>query len=119
MLKLSKTILSLAVVLFLNACVSHNGHYSAISNKPLSLYDIKKDNTVLVRGAKGLDARHVVVIIPSGKAPTIADAVAEILNKYHGDYLANATIENKSFQLMWMYHYTSWRVTGDVMRLNP
>lgn len=72
---------------------------------------------MLARKAEATSARHVFVVIPSGRAPTVADAINEILTKYDGDYLANADIYNKSFQIMWLYHYTSWHVSGDVVKV--
>lgn len=118
MMKISQKICTLALILFVSSCTTSNGNYSAISNKQLSLYNINNGNSLITSKASAVSERHVFVVIPTGKAPTIADAVGEILNKYHGDYLANVSIANKSFQIMWLYHYTSWRVEGDVIRIH-
>lgn len=113
----SKIFAGLFALLILNACSISNGKYSAISNKPISLYTLTANNEIIAHKAEGVSSRHVLVIIPSGRAPSIADAVNDVLNKYKGDYLANVEITNKTFQLMWLYHYTSWIVNGDVVRV--
>lgn len=117
MKNLSKMFAGIFVLLILNACSTSNGKYSVISNKPLSLYTLTANNEIIAHKAEGISSRHVLIVIPSGRAPSIADAVNNVLIKYKGDYLTNVEITNKTFQLMWLYHYTSWVVSGDVIRV--
>lgn len=111
---MKKIIIILA--LFLSSCSTYHGNFAAISDKPISLYTLTSNNILIERKAEAQVSRHVAVVIPFSKAPTIARAIDQVLNKYNGDYLANVTIERKSFQLMWLYHYTAWKISGDVMK---
>lgn len=107
----------LLLVLLLSACTTFNGNYAAISTQPVSLYDLSSQNRVVARNADTVVSRHVAVIIPFAKAPTLASAIDKLLKEYDGDYIKNAKIERKSFQLMWAYHYTAWKISGDVVSI--
>ncbi len=107
-----------ASILFLSACTTDNGKYSVITTKDISLYDIKASNRLVAKDINNRVSRHVAIIIPNSATPTIAQAVDQVLQKYNGDYLANVDVMHRSFQLMWLYHYTAWQIEGDVMKLN-
>lgn len=115
---MKKIILALFAIMILPSCSRYNGQYDAISTKTISLYDINRPKEVVERNAIATSSRHVLILlVPSGRAPTISETVEEMLTKYNGDYLKNVEIRHNSFQIMWLYHYTAWKVTGDVVRI--
>lgn len=104
-------------MIFLSSCSISSGKYDVLSTKPLNLYAFNRQHQLVFRNAENTSSRHVLVVIPSGKVPTVSAAVSEILNKYNGDYLSNVEITNQSFQIMWIYHYSSWNISGDVVKI--
>lgn len=114
---LKKLALCAIAALSLSACTAYNGTYAAISNKPISLYDITRDSGRVAIDVKEQSDRTIAIIIPFDDAPTIEEAVNLALKKYNGDYLENATIEHKGFHVLWLYHYSAWSIHGNVMRI--
>ncbi|MFI3241572.1 MAG: hypothetical protein R3Y43_03300 [Alphaproteobacteria bacterium] len=105
-------------LLILSGCVRYNGSYDALSTKPITLYDLNQQNNLVAPKVEETLSRHVAVVIPFAKAPTLGRAIEIILDKYNGDYIRNAKVETKSFQIVWIYHYRAWKITGDVIKTN-
>ena len=112
-----KIITLFALIIMVGACTASNGQYAILSTKDISPYSINQTNTVVAENVSAVDSRHVIVVVPSSRAPTIGIAIDELLDKYDGDYLANAQVNYNSFSLLWAYHYTAWEITGDVVKL--
>lgn len=111
-------LLTLGFCLFsLNACSVSNGHFDVISPHSLSLYTVAAQNKIIAKDVGATSQRHVVVLIPFGRAPNFAEALDEVLNKYQGDYMTDVEITRKTFQLMFWYQYSSWQVEGNVVRV--
>ena len=56
-------------------------------------------------------------LVPFSEAPSPQAAVALILREYKGDYMTNVNIRLTGVQLMPLYRYRSWRISGTVIRL--
>lgn len=107
----------LAVLLMLSACTTDSGRFNAISTKSMSLYTLTGNNGTIAKGIKSESTQHVAVIIPLSKAPTISDAINQILNKEKADYLTNVDIQFTTFRLLIWYKYTAWKIEGDAVRV--
>ena len=113
--------LKIFVILFalaITGCVSDNGSFDTISRRSISLYELTIPNEEVAHDIISISSRHVIVIIPLSKAPTLKDALDEILEKYKGDYLTDVIVKRRSFQLMFWYHYNSWIIEANVVRIN-
>ena len=56
-------------------------------------------------------------IVPAARCRAPQAAVALILREYKGDYMTNVNIRLTGVQLMPLYRYRSWRISGTVIRL--
>lgn len=112
-----KKIAMILSVIFLASCAVSSGKYDVLTTKNINVYSVKKNSQIVFRDAESTSSQHVLVLLPIGKYPTISSAVNEVLSRYNGDYLANVEIKNRSFQIMWLYHYTSWEIIGDVVKI--
>lgn len=101
----------------ISGCAFENGRYAMISDKAASLYALAGQGQLIASGQKSISSRHVAIIIPLNKAPTIDAALENVLKRYNGDYLTNVEIKRRSAQLMFWYHYNAWEITGDVMKI--
>lgn len=104
--------------LFLAGCSVSEGQYALLSDRPLNLADLTEKNNSAVGWTQALSRQHVVALIPLSEAPTPQAAVALILREYKGDYLTNVNIRLTGIQLLPVYRYRSWRISGTVMRLS-
>lgn len=112
-----KLLFSAILFLPLAACASHNGRYAAISTKPVSPYALSAPREIVAHNVTAVDARHVAIIIPTAKQPTLNDVINQLLDRYQGDYLINADVTHRALNLMWLYHYNAWEITADVARI--
>lgn len=110
------SLMAVGGLLLVGACSTYNGKYSYLSSKPITLYDLQKPELVVAKDASATSARSAIFFIPTGRTPTIESAVSVLLEEYHGDYLKNAKIRFRTFQLMPYFDYKAWEVTGDVIR---
>lgn len=108
---------SLAFALLISACTTNNGSFNAIATRPMSLYSLTAPSHVVDKDIKSQSSQHVAVIIPFSKAPTITDAINQILNKEKADYLTNVDIQMTTIRLMIWYKYTAWKIEGDAVRI--
>lgn len=115
----SKLILCLICITFISACTHIDGHYAVLSDRriPLSALTFTNTNKAITQTSI-TSRRHVVVFIPFSKAPTLGDAVEEILRTYKGDYLADVTVEQIHGQAMFWYQYKAWKISGTVMKIH-
>lgn len=113
---MSKFILPLFIALFFTACARTEGRYTVISDRPIELERLL-NGSYHVAQVKAVSRRHIVVIIPFSKAPSPGDAIAAVLDKYQGDYLAGAEVKLVSKDFLFLYRYKAWEVSGTVMRL--
>ena len=118
MTKLLQRILFLALVSFLGACSIHTSNYAAISDRPMTLYDLTGRKIVVARDVDSSSSRSMGIIIPVNQIPSLSSAITQILDQYDGDYIANATVSQTSFHIIWLYHYSSWKINGDIIRLH-
>lgn len=112
---MKKIFLALFTGLLLSSCMLNNGRYAAISTKPIPPHILTQQKQLLQNNASSVSSRHVVVFIPFSKAPTLEDAINQILDQYNGKYLANVSIDRAFGQMMFWYSYDSWRITADVV----
>lgn len=112
-----KVLLSAVLIVPLAACATHNGRYAAVSTKPISPYALTAPRKIVARNVTAVDSRHVAVIIPTAKQPTLNDVINQLLDRYQGDYLINAAVTHRALNLMWLYHYNAWEITADVARI--
>lgn len=110
-------IFSLALTLLISACTTDSGRFAAIATKPMSLYALTAPSHVVNKDIKSQSSQHVAVIIPLSKAPTITDAINQILTKEKADYLTNVDIQMTTIRLMIWYKYTAWKIEGDAVRI--
>lgn len=108
--------MSVFLIFALSACTQDNGRYAVLSTRQVSPYSLTQTNLVTARNVTASDSRHVLILLPSDRQPSISDPINELLKKYHGNYLSNASVTHKAFNLMWLYHYDAWEVTADVMQ---
>lgn len=103
--------------LFLAGCSVSEGQYAFISDRPLELSNLAGQNGAPVSWAQALSRQYVVALIPFNEAANPQAAVALILREYHGDYMTNVNIRLTGIQLMPLYRYRSWRISGTIIRL--
>lgn len=114
---MTKTALCLALLLLVSACTSQHGSFSAISPRPMSLYNLAADNETVAESVTDTQTRYFFLFIPFGSAPKVDNAAEALLQQYRGDYLANAAITYDEFSFLGLWGYQSWQVTGDVIRV--
>lgn len=103
--------------LFLCGCSVSQGQYSFISTKPVRLQSLVTRNSPQT-WSQALSRQHIVALIPLSEAPTPEAAINLLLNEYKGDYLSNVNIRLTSIQLLPLYRYRSWRISGTVVRIS-
>lgn len=103
--------------LFLAGCSVSEGQYAFVSDRPLKLSNLTGKGGAPVSWAQALSRQHVVALVPFSEAPSPQAAVALILREYKGDYMTNVNIRLTGMQLMPLYRYRSWRISGTVIRL--
>lgn len=114
----SKIFFLFSLAFGLGGCTYYNGTYAALSDRPITLYTLttnKKWN--IANNIEANTSDHSWLYISTEYLPTLEDSVAQILDEHMGDYLTNARVEYRGFHIMWIYHYASWRVKGDVIRV--
>ncbi len=113
-----KTIKRLALLLFLlSGCTSLHGTFSAVSPRPMSLYNLAADNETVAENVSNTQTGYHFLFIPFGAAPKIDNAAEALLQQYHGDYLTNASITYDKFSFLGLWDKESWQVRGNVMRV--
>lgn len=117
--KICLLFLSILILLGISACTTPEGQYKVLSDRrlPLSAVTFVNSNREIGK-ASAVSRRHVVMVIPFSKAPTLEAAVEEILNYYKGDYIANAEVEQQTFHIPFLYHYKAWKVSGTVVKVH-
>jgi hypothetical protein len=103
--------------LFLAGCSVSEGQYAFVSDRPLKLSSLTGKGGTPVSWTQALSRQHVVTLVPLSEAPSPQAAVALILREYKGDYMTNVNIRLTGVQLMPLYRYRSWRISGTVIRL--
>lgn len=116
-MSICKSLFYAVLLLPLAACATNNGRYAVISTKPVSPYTLTASNGIIARNVTAKDSRHLVIIIPTDKQPTLNDVINQLLDRYQGDYLVNASVTHRALNLMWLYHYNAWEITADVARI--
>lgn len=114
---ISKKICCCLCCLFLAGCSISQGQYSFISTKPIHLQELIAKNTPTI-WSQALSRQHVIALIPLSEAPTAEAAINLLLNEYKGDYLSNVNIRLTGIQILPLYHYRSWRISGTIMRVS-
>ena len=100
------------------ACSFNNGRYSVISDRPITLYTVTSPKRWKVAtAAEGESTKHSWLFLTLEDITTVDYAVGRILDEHLGDYLENAEVDYVGFNIMGIYHYSSWRVKGDVIRV--
>lgn len=104
-------------LLLLSGCTVDNGTFSAIATRPISLHTLTANNGIVAKKAERTSDQHLVAVIPLSKAPSITDAINQILDEHHADYLADVNIKFYTFRLLPWYGYSSWKIEGDAVRV--
>ncbi len=108
----------LGLSLFLLAgCTIDNGHFEAVSTRPLSLFTMTANNGIIAKDIERASEQHIVAVIPLSKAPNISDAINQILDEHKADYLADVDIKFQTFRILPWYGYSSWKIEGDAVRV--
>ena len=113
---MKKIITCLSALFLLGACTSTSKH-AAISNHQLNLYHLVGNKSVVARGAEGSSRRIFIVSTIENDMPSLSEAVTNALSKHNGDYIANAKVTHTRFHIIGLYHYSKWKVKGDVVRI--
>lgn len=107
----------LGFLLLISACTTNMGNFNTIATRPMSLYTLTAQNETIAKDKKSEISQHVAVVIPFSKAPTITDAINQILDREKADYLTNVDIQLTTMRLMIWYKYTAWKIEGDAVRV--
>lgn len=110
-------ILYCLLCLILGGCSVSQGQYSIISTKPVRLQSLIVQNSPGT-WSQALSRQHVIALIPLSEAPTPEAAINLLLNEYKGDYLSNVNIRLTGIQILPLYRYRSWRISGTVVRVS-
>lgn len=111
-------ILYCLLCLVLGGCSISQGQYSFVSTKPVRLQSLISQNSP-GRWSQALSRQHVIALIPLSEAPTAEAAINLLLDEYKGDYLSNVNIRLTGIQILPLYRYRSWRISGTVVRISP
>ena len=68
------------------------------------------------KGVEGVDASHVIILVPTKAKVTLEEAVDNALEKGDGDVLTDATVKFTHWYIPFIYGVTKWTVTGDVVK---
>lgn len=114
---MTKSALSLALLFLITACTSQHGSFSALSPRPMSLYNLAANNETVAESVTNTQTRYFFLFIPFGNTPKVDNAAETLLQQYRGDYLTNTTITYDEFSFFGLWGHESWQVTGDVIRV--
>lgn len=115
-MSIKKLIICLFCIFIASACTRSDGSYSVLTDRPISLQALTHPNSKII-SASAVSRRHVAILVPFSKAPSVTDAIEAVIQQYKGDYLADAEVKLVNVQLMFWYHYKAWEVSGTVMRI--
>jgi hypothetical protein len=108
----------LAAAALVAGCAGSADRLSTLAAEPRLLVGHLPEATTVSRAVEVRDVSHVIFWVPTdGQPPTVEDAVAEALNRGHGDVLVNVTVERVAWYVPILYGEYGWIVRGDVVRL--
>ena len=102
--------LGLAGVFAALGCSTTIANLSVVSTKTA---DFSQSHQRVASEASASDGRLWITILPLGGAPSIDHAINNLLEKYNGDYLTDAKVEEVGWTLL-AISYGAISVKGDV-----
>ena len=102
--------LALAGVFAALGCSTTIANLSVVSTKTA---DFSQLHTRSASQASASDGRLWITILPLGGAPSIDKGIDNLLDKYNGDYITDAKVEEVGWSLL-VISYGAISVTGDV-----
>jgi hypothetical protein len=106
----------LGFLLVSSGCVIRHGDFSVLSNKVLRLSAFELDKADRAKGIVGKDVLHVIIIFPTGGAPTLEGALDDGLEKGGGDVMTDAVVKFWFWGFPYIYMQQGWSVKGDVVK---
>ena len=98
-----------------SGCTTTHGDFTVLSNKLVNLKEFDLSQSPVGHGVEGVDDAHIILFIPTGH-PTLEAAIDDMLQKGQGDVATDATVRSTFWWIPFIYGYSSWSVTGDVVR---
>jgi hypothetical protein len=98
-----KRALLISLLILCSGCAEHLGKFSIASTRPV---DFSKHYKECATTAVGKDTQHVIILIPTGKIPTIAGAVENALQQSNAAFLTDGEVKRK---VLWvLLYFRSW-----------
>ena len=112
---MKKLIFALLVLLLAVSCAPiRSGTFTVASpDKDISIIGSKIE---LVQKAATATVTTPIFLIPLGTPPKDSDAMRQILEQYHGDFLTNVTVQSRS-ELFLFFGSQKTTVTADVWKV--
>jgi hypothetical protein len=116
---MNRQLLGIALLLIgvaVTGCATHQGDFTVASSKIIRLNDFKLDQKVNAKNVEGKDVQHVIIVFPTGGAPSFKRAMDEALEKGDGDVMTDVRIDSWWFYIPYIYGQAGWSVSGDVVK---
>ncbi len=86
--------------------------FTAISGKNVNIANIKLDPAMAKGQTSGEDCQHIVIIIPTGGAPTLDEALDKALEAKQANLMLDAVVRHNWFYIPYIYGQECWKVEG-------
>lgn len=98
-----------------SACSTNLGNFTVLSNKIVNVKEFDLDKAPQTKHVEGVDAKYIIVIIPTG-TPTLSAAINDAFRNTDADLLTNASIESQSFYIPYIFGRFAIVVEGNAVK---
>jgi hypothetical protein len=86
---------------------------TAVSSKNVNVSDLRLDPSRSKGRAQGEDCTHIIILFPTGGAPTIDEAIDRALESKGANLLTDAVVRYEYFYIPYIYGRSCWKAEGD------
>jgi hypothetical protein len=101
------------LLILMTGCASTLGKFPYLSTKP-DRGDLHKADKIAEK-VIGVDCRWTI-LIPQFRSPEISKALEDAMSKVNGDFMTEATVTARSFEMPMLYNYLCYEVAGSAWK---
>jgi hypothetical protein len=101
------------LLILVAGCASTLGKFPYLSTKP-DRGDLHKADKIAEK-VIGVDCRWTI-LIPQFRSPEISKALEDAMSKVNGDFMTDATVTARSFEMPMLYNYLCYEVAGSAWK---